>query len=188
MRTNEDALRSLRRWFGFVLPEPWDVQYVRDENLDRPSAIVQPATPMTNTGSAFVREMRRDFDIFIYPEGKEGDPMYSRTEAEQVASMIDKAMCQGFMIGAVDYSYSMRIPAFDYAGIPWDEALPADARPYDYFPVISWDVETRIDPDDDSLFVVSCGAKLLWRGNGDMRRFRGPLLEDVTVNHAEPLP
>lgn len=185
MRTPEDTLRSLRRWFGILLPEPWDVQYQRDEATTRPSAFVQPATPQSNTGSAYVRDVSRSYDAFLYPEGFEGEPARSRAEAEQLAHLVDAAMTQGLRLPEGGYySRSMRLPVYDYAGVDWDYALPSDAVPYDQYPVDQWSVEARIDPDDDTLFTVVVSARIRWRMAGDTAHHEGRPLQDVLTRYA----
>lgn len=183
MRTSTDAHRSLRRWAGVLFPEPWDVQPQRTENLGRPSVVVIPASPQTNTGSAYIRDQGRDFDIFAYPSGVEGDSGTSQREAETVAELLDAGMTRGIkLLSGEWYSYSMRIPVFDYDGIAWTDPLPDDAVPYDYYPAANWSVETRVDPDDDTLFTVLASIRLRWRTVGDTRRFEGAVLQDVVLN------
>lgn len=181
MRTPEDALRSLRRWLGIVLPEPWDVRYQKTEDMGRPSAVVLPAIPQSNTGSAYIRDVNQSYDLFVYPDGIEGDPAQSRQQAERVKSDLDLAMTRGVKVADAYYSYSMRIPIFDYDGIAWNQPQPDGAEPFDYYPVQQWSVETRPDPDDDTLFTVLCSLRLVWRAMGDVRRFDGATLQDVQL-------
>lgn len=184
MRTTEDAHRSLRRWAAMVFPEPWDVQPERKEGLGRPSVVVIEASPQTNTGSAYIRDVSRDFDIFCYPVGVEGDPGASKREANQIAELLDRAMTAGVKLPTNTwYSYSMRIPAFDYAAVAWTDGLPDGTLPYDFYPAANWDVSVNIDPDDDTLFTVMGSVRLRWRVTGDTRHLEGPLLQDVVIHH-----
>lgn len=181
MQTPEDALRSLRRWLGIVLPAPWDVRYQKTEEMGRPAAVVLPAIPQANTGSAYIRDVNQSYDLFVYPEGVEGDPAQSRQEAEQVKQTLDLAMTRGVKIDTAYYSYCLRIPVFDYAGLAWNEPQPDSAVPYDFYPVSLWSVDVRVDPDDDTLFTVLGSCRLSWKTFGDVRRFDGATLQDVQL-------
>jgi hypothetical protein len=182
VNTPEDLIRSVRRWFGVVLPEPWDIQYQRTDDLDRPSVIVQPSTGQLTSGSAYIRQNQRDFQAFVYPTGFEGDPPRSRVEAEGFAYTLERAMAQGFKPdGLVYYSRALRLPVFDYADVPWDQGQPSDALPYDYLPVANFGTDVRVDPDDDSLFTVVVDMRITWTTLGDISRFDGPLMTDMRV-------
>lgn len=182
MNTPEDLIRSVRRWFGVVLPEPWDIQYQRTDDLERPSVIVQPSTGQLTSGSAYIRQNQRDFQAFVYPTGFEGQPMQSRVEAEGVAHTLERAMAQGFLTAPrVYYNRALRLPVFDYDGIPWDQGQPDGVVPYDHLPVANFSTDVRVDPDDDSLFTVVVDMRVTWTTHGDISRFDGPILTDVRV-------
>lgn len=184
MNTQLNAHRSLRRWVGTLLPEPWDVQAERREGLGRPSAVIIPASPKANTGSAYVRDHGQDFDIFAYPPGVEGDSGASRREALELAELIDAAMTCGMKLtDGSYYSYSLRVPVFDYTGIEWEDSLPDGAVPYDFYPAINWTIEPRVDPDDDTLYTVMASVRLRWHTMGDQRRFDGATLQDAVLHH-----
>lgn len=184
MRTLTDAHRSLRRWASVVFPEPWDVQPERKENLGRPSVVVVPIPVQSNTGSAYIRDVQRDFNIYAYPNGVEGDPGASKAEADAIAEILDRAITAGVQLtGGEWYSYSMRIPAFDYDGVPVTEGLPDGSVPYDFYPASNWDVDVRVDPDDDTLYTVLGSVRLRWRVTGDVRYLDGAVLQDVVITH-----
>jgi hypothetical protein len=151
--------------------------------MGRPSAVVVQAIPQNNTGSAYVRDVSQDYDAFLYPVGTEGQPVASRIEAERLKHQVDMAMTQGLKVGDVYYSRTMRLPAFDYDGVPWNEGLPPGAEPYDYYPVSNWSVEVRPDPDDDTLYTVLVNLRLQWRVDGDTSRFAGATLQRVSVGY-----
>jgi hypothetical protein len=173
-----DVLRSVRRWYGKLLPAPWDIQYQRDE-IQRPGGFVVPSTPVVSSGSAYVREWSLDFDVFLYPDGFEGEPARSRIEAEQLRSTVMLAWNRGI----ASYSRTMRLPVFDYLALDWDEAPADDAVPFDHLPVSNVDVAVRVDPDDDSLFTVVTGLRVRWTGDGDLSRFSGAILQNVVVRN-----
>lgn len=182
----DDVLRSLRRWFGMMLPEPWDIQYQRDENMDRPCGVIVPATPSTSAGSAYVRDNQRDFDIFLYPLGFEGQPARSRLEAEDLADQVKRAWFRGLVTDDGRYSYAFRLPVYDHAGVSFDEDVAPGAIPFDHLPVSNLDIEARIDPDDDSLFTVVIGLRVQWTEDGDTRRFEGPVLQEIWTQYRAP--
>ena len=182
MRSADDAIRSIKRWLGVLLPEEWDVQLRRDEAMTRPSAVVVPVGPMLVAGSAFVRDLQRDFQVYLWPEGKRDDPGFGRQEAELLAGLLERAIGQG-LAGA----RSMRIPVYDYSATPWDQALPDGAVPYDFLVISDVQIDARQDPDDDDLFTVLFQLRARWRAVGDLSRFQkadgspGNLIQDVLV-------
>lgn len=182
----DDVLRSLRRWFGVLLPAPWDLQYQRDENMDRPCGVIVPAVPTSTAGSAYVRHNQRDFDIFLYPVGFEGDPSRSRWEAEQLADQVRQAWHRGLVVGGVRYSYTLRLPVYNHTAVPYNADVPVAAVPFDHLPVSNFDVEPRIDPDDDTLFTVVVGLRVRWSEDGDTRRYDGSILREIWMQHRDP--
>lgn len=179
-----DVYRSLRRWYGMLLPAPWDIWYARNEVSQRPSGFVIPATPGTQTGSAFVRDNSRSFDAFLYPPGIEGNPFASRDEAEQIGAAIKRAWANGLYIGDAYYSRTMRLPVFDHEGVAWDSDVAPDAEPFDHLPVSDLSVNVTVDPDDDTLYTVAVSQRIDWTQDGDVSRLEGRLLQDVRYGRA----
>ncbi len=182
----DDVLRSLRKWFAALLPAPWDLQYQRDENMDRPCGLIVPAAPASSSGSAFLRDNQRDFDVFLYPLGFEGEPARSRHEAELLADSVKQAWHRGIKVGAVRYSYAFRMPVFNHTGIAFNVDVAPGAVPFDHLPVSSLNVEPRIDPDDDTLFTVVIGLRIRWTEDGDTRRHDGLLLDEIWTQYRAP--
>ncbi len=179
----DDVLRSVRRFFGMLLPEPWDIQYQRDENMDRPCGVIVPAAPTASTGSAYIRDSQRDFDVFLYPTGFEGQPARSRLEAEALADSVKQAIQRGLVTDDGRYSYSYRLPVFDHTDVDFDEDVLPDAVPFDHLPVSNVDIEPRIDPDDDTLFTVVVGLRVQWSEDGDTSRHDGIPLQEIWTQH-----
>jgi hypothetical protein len=177
----DDVVRSVRRWVGLWLPEPWDIQYQKDDDMERPAGLLVPATRVDSTGSAFLRDYQRDFDLFLYPTGFEADQLRSRVEAERLADEARRAFEQGVMVGGVRISRTMRLPVWDHADVDWDQDIPSGRDPFDWLPVRAFGVEARVDPDDDTLFVVVATFRIVWSGDGDLSRLDGPTLQDVRV-------
>lgn len=191
MRTPEDTLRSLRRFVGKVLGPDYDVQFARTEELERPGAVVRRIGRVLNTGSAYVRDVQGDYQVFIYPPGVEGDASASLIESERVISLMDKAVTAGSV--GPPRSYSLRIPVFDYDGVPLGSSLethgaarvpPVAPVPYDYLVASNWSVDGMVDPDDDTLFTVTAYIRLAWRQDGDIERTQGPALKEIRVRSA----
>lgn len=167
MRTANDAARSIKRWVAQVLPEQWDVQLRREESMQRPSAVLVPVGPVFTEGSAYVRDMQREFQIYLWPEGKADDPNFGRQEAEELADTLLVALQQGAAGGR-----SMRLPVYDYSGVPWDQALPSGALPYDFLLVSDVQADARQDPQDDDLFTVTFKLRVRWHDDGDRSRYQ----------------
>lgn len=182
------VLRSLQGWFGRLLPEPWDVQLQRTEAMQRPCMVVHPSTPEATRGSAFVRDTNRDYEFFVYPVGYVRNPARSRMEAENTARTIGRAFDRGLKISGVYFSYAMRIPLFDYTAVAWDAPLPNGAVPFDYLALSNLTIDVRTDPDEDDLFTLIGSVRTRWMNHGDLRRYDGPLIQDVVVNHQGTLP
>lgn len=168
MRSSNDAIRSIKLWLSFVLDEEWDVQLRRDEGMDRPSAVIVPVGPVLSSGSAYVRDLQRDFQAYLWPKGKDGDPGYGSVEAESLATLLERALSQGGHGGA----RAMRIPVFDYDGVPWDQGLPDGAERYDFLLIEDVQIDARQDPDDDDLYTVTLKLRARWRADGDVTRFQ----------------
>lgn len=174
-----DALRSIQRFLSFVLAAPWDLAYTRTEQMARPCGTITPIGQERRTGSAYVRDVERDFEIFLYPPGTEGQPEPSRLEAERLATSLATALERGNPAAG---SRSMRIPLYDYAAIAWDEGQPNGATPYGFLVLKrNFTVEPRVDPDDSDLFTIVCILTATWRVDGDRSRFEGTTLADVTL-------
>lgn len=181
MRTSVDAQRSLRRYIGEILPA-YDVQPVREEGQDRPLAVVRPIPGAdVNSGSAYIHDITQRFQVFVYPQGTEGDPVAGTLEAEQVADLLRRAFLQGGFGGG----YAWRVPVFDYDGVPaTPTAEQVPTEPYDFLLLgRPFHIEQRPDPDDDTLFTVTLDLRLSWSDVGDTRRFEGAKLHDLTVHN-----
>lgn len=199
-----NALRSLKRLLGDVLtavPDlaggqamDYDVAFVRDDNMARPLATVRPVGPETQDGSAYVRTIRQDYEVYVYPPGRENEPQFTELEARAVAFRVVHALGSGGF-GAL----AARMPVYDYSAvlvttaetpnpIPAGYRLPDDAEPYDYLPVSNLNVDPRQDPDEDDLATIVVDLRLSWMRHGDVRRFEGPLLMDVRIAHAADAP
>jgi hypothetical protein len=181
-----DVLRSLSRWIGGILPATYDVQPVRVETAERPSAIVRAVAPMPTGGrSAYVREWQRDYEVFIYPPGVEGDAFASLIEAEQLATSLMQVIEYG---GAG--SYTMRLPTFNYSDIPLSEGQLPGAKPFDHLPMSNVSVDVRVDPEDDTLYTLVLDLRVSWSRDGDTRRFgrHVPPVPGAPAPHDEPTP
>lgn len=180
------AHRSLQRYVSTVLPEPWDVQPARKEPQTRPLAVVRPLGANPSTGTAYVREYSPPFEVLLYPPtAGEGEPWSN----EQVAHLWFRKMFRAIEAGhgdGPDKGYSMRIPLYDYTGVPMDSGLPSDAIPIDYLCVQGLDGMVRQDPQQDDLYTVAIDFRLNWRDDGDLSRFDGATLQGIGLRGPNP--
>lgn len=191
--------RSMQRWLSTVLDAqpvpgvdedgdpivvdvPWDVQPVRKEPQTRPLAVVQPLNAAPSAGTAYVREYNQPYEVFAYPVGVAGDPWATQLVARDWLNRIVRAIDSGHGAGR-DRGYSMRIPLYDYTGVPVDAAIPDDAVPIDYLVVRGLDGAARQDPEQDDLWNVVVDLTLNWRDDGDRSRYDGAVLESTTIGY-----
>jgi hypothetical protein len=186
----DDRVRSLRDWTVACLGSPpWIVRPQRQDmpREGRPAVVVESASPPLPTRARVSVpqgnvEWVQAFSIMAYPAPGE-TPAQSRLEADRVAALLTHAVVHG-MVEMVEvppadpgddptmverqYSPPLRIPLFDYAGVPVEgEGRAGPTEPYDWMWVDDpAGAQAVQDPLDHLLFTVPLDLRLSWESTG----------------------
>lgn len=173
--TLDDRHRSLRRFLMAALGSPpWVLRTERQPIADeeRPAGVVEQASPAaTLRARATVPqgevEKQQTFSIMLYSE-------LAATAAE--AGLIARAWAErldgAITVGLVNddgspYSPPLRIPVFDYAGVPMKGAgRGGAAEPYGWLWVEDAPVRAVQDPDDPVRWSIVCDMRVSWEQGG----------------------
>lgn len=190
MRTNEDAIRSVRRWVASALGSPpWRVRLAMDGRFKRPFALVDTPTQRSDSQAAAATVLHDlPIQIHLYPLVPD-DPVNVRASAARlIAERAGELLTTALALGVVDAadptvrSYYGRIPLWDYTdadGNPLPlESTAADpmasvaTRRYapDYLWVPDgWTVRVMPEASEDQLFVVVANLRVQWNRNAHLR-------------------
>lgn len=159
MRTNADALRSLKRYAALMLGDDWEVRLPGEEGtFERPFArVVVADAAQYRAATKYLTEAFAPFAVYTYPaKGATAD------EALMGALGVEEMLFQGFHVGVPDEGSPMRVPLYDYDGVPLSE--PSLARfEHDYLRVSDLSTRHFADPDDRTLWSVVTDVRLSWR-------------------------
>lgn len=113
MRTNIDALRSLKRYVAASLGDAWEVRLSMDEGtFSRPQALIQAAgSPVNSQASRHAVDVVAPFVIYLYPES-------GSTHMESLinAGDAEELLFDAFHVGVGAFGRPLRIPFYDYEG------------------------------------------------------------------------
>lgn len=156
MRTQEDVLRSIRRYVSLVLGPTWQVRNWTDEgSFAPPLARVAPAGPATYRSRRVVTDIVLPVQVHFYLVP--GDTV---TEAMRSARLLTERVLGAIEIG-IDQARPRRIPLYDYEGLT--EAQGSDKRNYyDYLKVEDLSINTVADSDVPTGVVVIADIRVAW--------------------------
>lgn len=178
MRTNLDALRSLKRYVALALPDPYEVVLAGDEaSQSRPYASVKATGPALITGPAHTVDVAQPFAVYAYPM-----PADTPADSLVVAARIEEALNTAFALG-IDKGRRMRLPLYDFEGLGMDERSEV-RTPHDFARIMSLSVNRVQTPDDERFFTVTAELRLAWRRGTPVRDT--PLVREVRtdIEHA----
>jgi hypothetical protein len=168
-RTITDATRSLARYFALWLGDAWEVRYDAEEyTFKTPFARVEALSNTIVTEGVNYHAVIQPFSVYAYPdypEGTEGSAEESRLIAMEVAQDLLDAL----VIGGVDGSRPLRVPFYNYAGVPLDGGGSNARTPYDYLRIVrgSANVDRVPDPTDPRWITVVLGFRAMWFRRGE---------------------
>lgn len=187
MRKPNDAWRSLKRYTALVLGNTWEVRLWGEEGkFHLPFAYVARVPGGTTTeGSAYHGgRVTASFAIHCHPV-----PGNRVEESILVAGDVEHALNIGFRFQGVDLGRPMRVPLYDYDGIPLGagsnirHALVdpgsdgVNGVHGDYMRVASFGTNLLPDPEDDRRIAVVADIRLSWGVPG--RLLSGPQAKSV---------
>lgn len=194
MRTGGDVLRSFKKYVAeLVIPE-YEVRLSSEEGAwERPFCRVAWTTPATWAAhGARQAEARRTMQIVAWP--LESD---SPDEARVAAEALNERFVQGLSFGLHEPSFNapharrhpLRIPIYDYTGVPLDGVVDADARAVTDFaripePPSVGDID---DPNTDLSRIVIADIRVAWTRSTAIEP-PGPLTQSVPLVGGPPLP
>lgn len=160
MRTNLDALRSVKRYLAIALGEEYEVRLDREEgSITLPMASVALTGPATTEGPAWEKLVTQPLSIYVTPV-----PATSGEEALGLAAEIETVLYEAIAIG-VDEGRPNRIPLYDYEGVTFDEGSEARPGP-DYLRVVDFSITNVPDQDDTRRLTVTADLRVQWRRRG----------------------
>lgn len=180
-RTATDIYRSLKKQVAVILGDEWDVRLVEEEGtFSRPSALVVPTAPATAAeDSQFFAQMLQPFAIYAYAERGE-----SGVESRMKALAAEELLLHGLRFGA-GLGRPMRLPLYSYDGV--DLLTAADERGYaDFARITDLSVGSLQDPNDRTLWTVTCEIRLSWRRVPTVSSAPGAVVESVTAQPGPP--
>lgn len=156
-RSHIDALRSLKRYVAVALGDEWEIRLSREEGaFARPFARVwQIAGTTYPLGGRWLADIVQPFVIAAYPvKGRSPD------EAMLKAQKVENALYRAFRCGVED-GRAMRVPLYNYYRVKnWDEGV---WMPKAFMRVNDLATQPFPDPDDNTLWTVTCDVRLTWR-------------------------
>lgn len=181
MRTSYDALRSLHKYTYECLTKlaatpqrPWTVTIADEEGtFRRPFAKIEaPPSGTLQISSRIHSDARLPCTIVCHP-------VESRSAGEALAEAlrVEEALFQALRVGhhqpTLDYQrtrrwpdlgHQMRIPLYDFAGVPITKPVGEDRRgPRDFMKVVWEPAIGRVpDPDDPLRWAVTASITMSW--------------------------
>jgi len=180
VRSSQDIYRSLKKQVAVILGDAWDVRLVEEEGtFSRPSALVIPTgVASTSDDSQFFAMMVQPFGVYAYPEIGA-----SASESRLASLEVEEILLDGLAFG-VGKGGPRRIPLYSYDGV--DLLSAAVERGYaDFARITDLSVGSIPDPNDRTLWTVTCEIRLSWRRVPHLTSAPGPVVKTVT---AEPGP
>lgn len=178
MRTAEDVLRSLKvmTWLALGEGSDWDVRIASEEGMqERPVAQVTATTSVAEAGGPWHRaDDVQSFAIYAYPRRAESAE-HGLIAALRVAEQLKLA----FQLGQVAPARRLRMPLWDFAGVPVEEVSFARRYP-DFARVLDFSADTEQSTADERLYTVIAEMRLQWSRNA-LPPETGPL-ETIRIN------
>lgn len=160
MRTSIDALRSVKRYLAIALGDDWEVRLDREEGaITLPFASVAFSGQTLVSGPAHETLLTQPMSLYLTPvPGKDG------IEAQMLAAEIEDILYEAFRVG-VDEGRPMRIPLYDYAGVPTDMGSTARPGP-DFLRITDLSMNQSADDDDTRRVTITVDLRVTWRRLG----------------------
>jgi hypothetical protein len=153
-----DALRSLKRYVAIALGDSFEVRLSREEGaFERPFARVWQVAGTTYplTGGKWLADVVQPFVIAAYPAaGATPD------DALVSAQAVEDQLFRAFRVG-VGGGRALRVPLCSYNRASLDE--PGVWNPPAFMRVNDLSTQPFSDPDDNTLWTVTCDVRLTWR-------------------------
>jgi hypothetical protein len=169
-RTALDVLRSTHKYVASMLPDEWEVRLWDGEGeFNRPFARVAKVGPLLARGPAWYTDVTQPMVVHSYPVPQE-TVEHSIFAAEEVEELLH----EGFRVGIPPLGYPLRIPLWDWTGVPLDgpNSDSVERLDHDYIRIApdSLQINRLHEPVDDRLITVVTEMRVTWRRPGLPRR------------------
>ena len=156
MRTENDAVRSLKRYLAIALGSEWEVRMWTDEGSFKPPiARVAESTPAIYSSKRVQTDIVMGMQVHCFTA-----PAASASAAMVQAREVKQLLVTAFELG-VDLARPRRIPLYDYDGL--DESEPSTKRSYyDFLRVQDLSLNVAQDTDDPNVVVVVADLRIAW--------------------------
>jgi hypothetical protein len=168
----EDTWRSIKRMLSFVFADPWTIrlepaQYAEEE---RPLIILETVGELTRTGvqptiPSRQHVLAQTFLATAYPHVPD-DPREAREAADMVLGAFEGLVNIGWIEDDVSLGGPLRLPLWDYEGVPLDGPDRGNPYPADQWYAMAWvdsaSGVTLPDPEDDRRYTVPYTMRLSW--------------------------
>lgn len=156
-------VRSLARYLSLALPDV-EVRWGDDLDFARPFARVSTATGITSVpiGARCV-ERKQTYSTIVFPvQGLNQES--SLIEASRVEGLLLAAIAQGIDTAAwrEGRAHPLRVPLYDYAGVPLRVAVTEERRDGWMRVIESPEFEIVPDPSESGGLAVVCDLRLAW--------------------------
>jgi len=156
MRTENDAIRSVKRYLAIALGDEWEVRMWTDEGSFKPPlARVAEASPALYDSMRVQTNIIQALQVHCFSA-----PAESTTAAMIQAREVKQLLVTAIEVG-VDLARPRRIPLYDYDGIA--ESEPSTKRSYyDFLRVLDLSLNVVQDSDDPNVVVVVADLRIAW--------------------------
>jgi hypothetical protein len=156
MRTENDAIRSVKRYLAQALGQQWEVRLWTDEgSFSPPIARVAKTTAATYTSRRVFTDVVMGMQIHCYLV-----PAKSTSAALLAAGDAQQLLVTAIETG-LGLAWPRRIPLYDYDGVPEDQG--SDARStFDFLRVLDFSVNSVQDNDDPNVVIVVADLRVAW--------------------------
>lgn len=156
MRTENDAIRSVKKYLAEALGQEWEVRLWTDEgSFAPPIARIATTTAASYDSRRVFTDIVQALQIHCYLA-----PARSTSAALIAARSVAQQLVTAIELG-VGLAWPRRIPLYDYDGVPEDEG--SDARnTYDFLRVLDFSVNSVQDNDDPNVVIVVADLRVAW--------------------------
>lgn len=156
MRTENDAIRSVKKYLAIALGDDWEVRLWSDEGtFAAPLARVAEASPTVYSSHRVYTDIVQALQIHCYLP-----PATSTSAALTAAREVKQKLVAAIELG-VGLAWPRRIPLYDYDGVD-DTEVATERSTHDFLRVLDFSVNSVPETDDPTSVVVVADLRIAW--------------------------